>query len=207
MKTDLVYMVPQRRPPLSLCPRNCCRCGWRRCILREHHDKTDGLCSTPESKDLGVSCKCAVTARGCDCAAHQPHDEHMDENKSAVKDDGGVDADDGEEADNREATQLENKLYVLLTAKPKAYPSSSSDGGQNVLDEEMVDTLSDDDEVSRFFPKGRAQWSASPSPFSEVEEDCSKKSRFSGEADNACSKKPRLSEDLISTKLDDSYWV
>lgn len=202
-----MYMVPRRRPPLSLCPRNCYKCGWRRCILREHHDKTDGLYSKSENEDLGVVCKCAVAAKGCDCTAYPPKkDDTIVEDNSAVEGEGDVDAVDAEEAADREATQLENKLYVLMTAKPKAYPSSSSDGRQNAVDAEMIDTLCDD-EVSGVFPAGRAQWRASPSPFSEVEEDCSKKSRFSSEVDKNCSKKPRLSEDLLSKKVADSYWV
>ena len=149
-------------------------------------------------------CICAVAAKGCDCTAHPPKKaETIDGDNSAVEGEGDVDAVDAEEDADTEATQLENKLYVLMTAKPKAYPSSSSDGKQNALDGEMCDTLCDD-EVSGVFPAGRAQWSASPSPFSEVDQDCSKKPRFSSEVDKDCSKKPRLSDDLISKKVADS---
>ena len=98
-------------------------------MLKEHHDKTDGPYSECAHEDLCVLCMCALAKRGVDCIAHPPKKAEITvSDDSAVKGGGHVDyIDDKEDADT-EATQLENTLYVLITAKPKAHPSSSSDG-------------------------------------------------------------------------------
>ena len=162
-------------------------------MLKEHHDNTDGPYSECGEGDLRVICICALAKRGVNCIAHPPKKvEITGSDDSAVKGGGDVgDIDDKEDADT-EATQLENTLYVLMTAKPKAHPSSSSDGkglpddlglpmatGEEINLAELGDADTPPEHVDELFGPGSG------------DED-------SVEVEQVYSKKPRLSDDLIS---------